>query len=210
MNPLKHDVGINVWVRKTRNNHIPNYYCRTDCFKYSFFPSTLNDWFNLDISIRKSKSISIFKNTLLLFVRPIQSNNFNIFDPQGLKFLTRLRLGFSHLNEHRFRHNFQDCINPLCLCSLDIEDTAHYLLHCRYFHLPRINLMNSVNSVFKNFTNLSDNRKKDVLLYGDSSLDEKKNKFILEATLTFINESERFSGSLWTFCLTFCLTKPYY
>ena len=28
---------------RTRNNHIPNYHCRTDCFKYSFFPSTLND-----------------------------------------------------------------------------------------------------------------------------------------------------------------------
>ena len=27
----------------TRNNHIPNYHCRTDCFKYSFFPSTLKD-----------------------------------------------------------------------------------------------------------------------------------------------------------------------
>ena len=31
---------------------------------------------------------------------------YNIFDPKGLKFLTRLGLGLSHLNEHRFRHNF--------------------------------------------------------------------------------------------------------
>ena len=29
-----------------------------------------------------------------------------------------LRLELSHLNEHRFNHNFDDCINPLCLCSL--------------------------------------------------------------------------------------------
>ena len=28
---------------KTRNNSIPTYHCRTDCFKYSFFLSTLND-----------------------------------------------------------------------------------------------------------------------------------------------------------------------
>ena len=27
----------------TINNHIPIYHCRTDCFKYSFFPSTLSD-----------------------------------------------------------------------------------------------------------------------------------------------------------------------
>ena len=25
---------------KTRNNNFPTYNCRTDCFKYSFFPST--------------------------------------------------------------------------------------------------------------------------------------------------------------------------
>ena len=41
---------------RTRNNHIPNYHCRTDCFKYSFFPSTLNDWFKLDNNIRNSES----------------------------------------------------------------------------------------------------------------------------------------------------------
>ena len=72
----------------TRNNHIPSYNCRTDCFKYSFFPSTLNDWFNLDDNIRNSQSISIFKSKLLYFIRPVQTNIYNIFDPKGLKFLT--------------------------------------------------------------------------------------------------------------------------
>ena len=28
---------------RTSNSHIPTFYCRTDCFKYSFFPSTLRD-----------------------------------------------------------------------------------------------------------------------------------------------------------------------
>ena len=46
----------------TRNSNIPTFYCRTDCFKYSFFPSTLKDWFNLDASIRNSKAIAIFKS----------------------------------------------------------------------------------------------------------------------------------------------------
>ena len=109
----------------TRNKHLPTCNCRTDCFKYSFFPCTLNDWFNLDVSIRNSESISIFKSTLLYFIRLVQDNIFNIFDPQGLKLLTRLRFGFSHLNEHRFRHNFQECMNPVCSCSLKVKDTSH-------------------------------------------------------------------------------------
>ena len=105
---------------RTRNNGIPTFNCQTNCFKYSFFPFTLNDWFNLYLNIRNSESISIFKNKLFSFIHPVQTNIYNILDPKGLSFLTCLRLGLSHLNEHRFRHNFQDCLNPLCSCSLEI------------------------------------------------------------------------------------------
>ena len=88
---------------RTRNSHTPIIHCRIDCFKYSIFRSTLRDWFNLDENIRNSESISSFKNRLLAFICPKESSIFDIFDPQGLKFFTRLRVGFSHLNEHRFR-----------------------------------------------------------------------------------------------------------
>ena len=84
---------------RTRNKSIPTFNCRTDCFKYSFFPSTLNDWFNLDLSIRNSDSASIFKSWLLPFIRPVHTNIYNIFDTKYLTFLNRLRLGVSHLNE---------------------------------------------------------------------------------------------------------------
>ena len=57
--------------------------------------------------------------------------------------------------------------------------------------------MSSVKSVYDNFESLSDKDKKDILLYGDSRLDRIKNKFILEATLTYIRNSERFYGSLF-------------
>ena len=39
---------------RTRKNSIPTFNCRTNCFKYSFFPPNLNDWFNLDLNIRNS------------------------------------------------------------------------------------------------------------------------------------------------------------
>ena len=71
-------------------NRIPTFYCRTDCFK-NVFPSALSDWFQLDVTIRHSQSIAIFRSRLLSFIRPIQSDVYNIFDPIGLEFLTRLR-----------------------------------------------------------------------------------------------------------------------
>ena len=86
-------------------------------FKYSFFPSTLNDWFRLDMNIRNSESISLFKSRLLSLIRPNQSNIYYIFDPIDLKLVTLHHLGLCHLNEHKFRHNFQNCLNPLCSCS---------------------------------------------------------------------------------------------
>ena len=57
--------------------------------------------------------------------------------------------------------------------------------------------MNSIISVLDNFASLSDNDKKDILLYGDSRVDNNKNRFILEATVNYIKNSERFSGSLF-------------
>ena len=87
-------------------------------------------------------------------------------------------------------------MNPLCFYSLEIEDALHYLLHCHRFNHIHIDLMNSVKSVYDNFESLSGKDKKDILLYGDSHLNRIKNNFFLEATLTYIKNSERFCGSL--------------
>ena len=123
---------------------ITTFYCRNDCYKNYFFPSALRNWFQLDVAIRNSESMAIFKNRLLSFIHPIQSDVYDIFDPIGLKFLTRLRFDLSHPNEQRFRHNFQDCLNPLFSYSLKTEDTTHYLLHCHHFSQHCIDLINSV------------------------------------------------------------------
>ena len=42
------------------------------------------------------------------------------------KILSRLRLGFSHLRERKFRHNFADTVNPLCSCAIETESTDHF------------------------------------------------------------------------------------
>ena len=78
------------------------------------------------------------------------------------KILTRLLLGFSHLNEQRFHLNFHDCMNSSCSCSLDIEDTLHYLLHCYRISQHCIDLMKRVKSVPDNFESLCDNVKTDL------------------------------------------------
>ena len=80
-----------------------------------------------------------------------------MFNPQGVEFLTRLRLGLSHLNEHRFRHIFKDCVNPLRCCGLEIENTF-FLRYLHYSAFP-MGLMNKVNQTDENFLYLSDDNK---------------------------------------------------
>ena len=111
-------------------------------------------WFWLDINIKNSMSISLFQSRLLSFIRPNESNIYNIFDPIGLKLLTYFHLGLSHLNEHKFCHNFHDCLNPFCSWSLKIEDTTHYLLHCQHFSNHCCDLISSVKSQFSLILNL--------------------------------------------------------
>ena len=118
---------------RTRNSHIYQTSIVKQIVSSILFPSTLKDWFNLNDNIRNSASISVFKSRLPSLIRLVQNSVFNIFDPKGLIILTRLHLSFSHLTEHRFRHNFENCINPLCSCSLVVEDKLHYLLHCHHF-----------------------------------------------------------------------------
>ena len=83
-------------------------YCYT-CF-ISF---AINEWNKLNFKTRNTES-------LLSFGRPLPKSNFNIHSLTGLKLLTRLRLGPSPLNNQRFYHNFLNCVNPLCSCSLEI------------------------------------------------------------------------------------------
>ena len=111
----------------------------------SFFPYCTDQWNELDPTIKNLRSISLFKNALLKFIRPTAAYDFDGTDHFGLKLLTRLRLGLSHLNEHKLRHNFHDTINPLCSCSLEPETVSHFLLHCPYHNIHRRTLFSVVS-----------------------------------------------------------------
>ena len=102
-----------------------------------FFPYTIKEWNKLGLEIRNSELYSIFKKSLLKLARTIPNSLFSVADIYGVKLLTRLRVGLSHFREYKFRHNFQDTINPLCSCSLEIESTSHFFSALPKFHQPK-------------------------------------------------------------------------
>ena len=133
--------------------------------------------------------LKVFKNKLLAFIRPVQRSIFSLFNPQGLKLLTRLRLGLSQLNEHRFRHNFKDFINSLCSCSLEVENTLHFFLHRPRYSIFAMGLTNKVNQIDEKISYLSDDNKVILLLYCNSRFDDNKDNFILSASIKYFLET---------------------
>ena len=90
------------------------------------FPNSLCEWLQLVPEIQNLESIVVFTSKLLSFIRPSKIYIFNVNDPEGVKYLTRLCLRFSHFSEHKFRHDFLDTLKPLCNCSLEVEGNEHF------------------------------------------------------------------------------------
>ena len=154
----------------TRQNLFTAFPSKTDYFANSFFPYSVNQWNILDPAIRDINTIYMFKKTLLKFIRVSPSHVYSVTDYVGLKLLTRLRLNLSHLCEHKFQHNFQDTVNPLCSCSLESESVTHFLLHCHFYNNERITLLDSLRVVDESIPNLSGVKLVNLLLYGDYKL----------------------------------------
>ena len=110
---------------------------------------------------------------------------------------TRLRLELSHLRKHKFKYNFQNCLNPLCSCGSSNELTSHFLLHCPIFNDKRHTLLSTLNTIDCKILEWSDSYLTQTFLYGCTSFDTETNAFVLNATIDLILSTERFEEPLF-------------
>ena len=131
-------------------------HCRTDTFKHSFFPWTILEWNSKDLTLSKH-SFKIFRNYFRKVIRPSPNLVYDIRNQLGLRLLTRLRLGLSHLNKYKLNHNFENSGNPPCTCSLEIDlANITFFLHCIHFNNIQRALLNELKSLDGNILKLSD------------------------------------------------------
>ena len=123
--------------------------------------------------------MEIFKIHLSVFIRPNANNVFNINKPSGLKFLTRLRIGFSHFKEQKFKHNFQYSADPFCSCGKDIESTAHFFLHCTNLATQMQTLLNKLKSINASILAENENSVVRTFLFGKPDFTYSTNKKLL-------------------------------
>ena len=117
---------------------------------------------------------------------------FGIHNPVGLRLLTKLRVGLSHLREHKFNHHFIECD------SMSVESVEYYLLRCP-------NHASSRNTLFENLTSITgpsyfinNTCTPEILLYGKNIFHPATNKKIIESTINFILNTSRFNEPLFS------------
>ena len=180
-----------------QNQHlIPQIFCRTNNFSDSFFPTAIKEFNKLDYQISHNISFQSFRKFLLKSIRPVPNSLFDANDPHGVKLLTRVRVGFSHLKDQKFRHGFNDTIDPLRPCNMETETVPHFLLRCLHYTNLRFDLMNELLKIDPNFLYSKDDLLTKILLYGDNNHSHEINSKIIKLTISFVIKSGRFDGPL--------------
>ena len=171
---------------------------RTERYRNSFFPYCISQWNILDSRIRNLPSIATFKRAILDFIRPVPTPMFKINRLSGFVFLTRLRVGFSHLREHKFRHAFLDIVDPIRSCCTNVvENTEHYLSHCSNFANQRTFLFDDLRNIGIDYDPLDSSTFSRIPLFGNPNFSDNGNSGIIYAAIKFIESINRFSGSIY-------------
>ena len=108
-----------------------------------------------------------------------------------MKLLWRLRLQFTQLNKHKFRHSFHDTVNPMCPYGTDAETTEHFLLRCHCFTTQRSELFDYLYRLDPSFSKLNTKEKVTYLQYGLRSNSSSLSKEVIKLVIKFVK---------WTGC----------
>ena len=182
-------------TRSTTKNIVKLTASRAVNFNNSFFPLCSHKWNNLNDDIKSLPPPISFKKALLSFVKTSENSIFAIHDNNDIKLLTHVRLNLSHLNKHKFRHNFLDTSNPMCSCGSESETTAHFLLRCQNHVMNRTKLLKNVCNLDQTQRNYDDDHLIHILLYGSEKFNFNLNKDIIKLTICFLKDTERFDES---------------
>ena len=148
----------------------------------SFFPSTVTE----RNKIRKSESSNIFKKSILKFVWSSQNRVDNCHKPKQIQLLTRLRVGLSHLREHKFKNSFQDTLNPICICHA-----------FTFFTVQTICIKERHSCTVPNIFGFNNDQITEIFLLGKEHLDNVNNTSIMDATINHLIETKRYNIELF-------------
>ena len=125
---------------------------------------------------------------------------------------TILRLEFSHLCYHKYKHGFLDAIDPLCTCRTVIENTVYYFLHCPNFSNLRNTFLSEISRTDRSIIDYDEIKIIQTFIYGNLTYSFNNNQLInnnklilvinnntviLDASIKYIWETERFDRPIF-------------
>ena len=189
------------WHQQTKRTLGISLQEQTYLFQLFFFPYCslflIKEWNNLSEELLKIESTVQFKTKFLNFIRPKENSSFKIHDINGIKLLSRIRLHFGRLNDHKCWHNFRATIDPMCSCGLEPETMLHYLLRWNLYSDLRTELLNDICALNPILEKLSHEKLLNIFLYSSEDVSFNTNKKIVKSTIKFLKTSERFIGPLF-------------
>ena len=165
-------------------------------FSDSFFPTAIREFNKLDYQMTHQLSFQSFRRVLSKSIIPVPNSLFDACDPHGVKLLTRLRVGLSHLKEQKFRHGFSDTVDPFGPCNMETKTVTYFYLRCLNSNNLRLELMNELMKINSNLLHYNEEKLRETLLYGDKNLWHDTNSKILKLSINYIIKSGRFDGLL--------------
>ena len=116
---------------------------RTSQYYNSFLPSTIREWNALPEEQRHPSTVVFFKFHLNQHSTSTPKFYY-VGDRRSLILHTRLQTKCSSLNYDIYLINLTD--SPLCCCG-NIENSEHYLLQCRLYHQPRMEMLQYLSQI---------------------------------------------------------------
>ena len=151
-----------------RNRVDSTLFTRTDRYDNSFYPYTIKAWKNLENEAKLKPSVQNFKKHLNDFIRPPGHSLYGVSDKYGIKLLTKIRVTFSDLRDHRLNHNVNSK-NPLCSCGMEDEFSEHFFLHCPLHLAQRSTLLSKISAfISSDVTVFPDEHLHHILIYGSN------------------------------------------
>ena len=105
-----------------------------------------------------------------------------------IQFLGFLEL--SDLNEHEFKFNFQNSLNPLCSCSLEVQSTIHFFLNCHFFEKIWQILLEIVEKIFKDISHFNVELLVMQIMHGSWSYRFEENNEIINTCIQCVLDTE--------------------
>ena len=178
---------------RSNGNYVP-FPFRGVKYGKSFFPYFTKRWNMLPKNVQ-IKNHDDFK----LYIKESKPKRYKFYargDKYKCSLLTKIRVGRSDLNVHRFSIGLSD--TEKCICTSNSKETPlHFLVQCQRYTEQRQTLFNKITSFIPNFKNLHHKRQAKILLYGyeiDNHTLTHINSQIMFATQHFIHQSKRFTA----------------